>query len=170
MAFGSAALVVFNDLWLKRHHPGVWSGKLSDVGLCVFLPLFIAAALEYGALGWARVTRRPSALPRVDLLACAVAVVYFTAIKAWPAATHAHVAWLSALVPRWRFRAVTDPTDLLCLPAVVLAWRTLRSGVERPRRPEPPARARAPSPGPDRNAGDPGWSAGEPRVGAGRPL
>ena len=126
IAFGSALLVVWNDLWLKRQHPGVWSGKLSDVGLCIFLPLFLAAALQYGAAGWALVTRRPRAAWRLDIAACVIAASYFTAIKIWPAATHAHVAWLTAVVPHAKFRAITDPTDLLCLPAIAVAWWTLR--------------------------------------------
>lgn len=118
VAIASALLVAWNDLWLKRHAPGLVSGKLSDVGLCVFLPLFIAAALEWlGLLAGRRVRARSSA--------CAIAAAYFTLIKVWPVATHAHVAWLSVLVPSWHFRATTDPTDLLCLPAMVIAWWTL---------------------------------------------
>ena len=128
-ALASIALVVANDLWLKRHHPGVWSGKLSDLGLCIFLPLFLATVLEYGAAAVRLLSRAaPSARrsPSIEIAACVVAAGYFTAIKAWPAATHAHVAWLTAVVPRWRFHAVTDPTDLVCLPAIAMAWWTMR--------------------------------------------
>jgi hypothetical protein len=37
------------------------------------------------------------------------------------------VPWLSFIVPHWRFR-VTDPTDLVCLPAIAVAWWTMRRG------------------------------------------
>ena len=119
-AVASAIVVLVNDLWLKRVHPGVLSGKLSDLALCVFFPLFLFAVFE-----WAGAVSRRLRIERADVVACFVAGAYFAAIKAWPAATHAHVAWLSALVPGWRFRAVSDPTDLLCLPAMALAWWTL---------------------------------------------
>lgn len=118
-AIASAALIVANDLWLKRHHPGLVSGKLSDLGLCVFLPLFLAAVIE-----WALhvVGRRVA----VNALACVLAASYFAAVKLVPAATRAHVECLSLFVPRWHFRAVTDPTDLVCLPAITIAWWTMR--------------------------------------------
>ncbi len=124
LALASLALVIWNDLWLKRQHPGFWSGKLSDVGLCIFLPLFVAALLDHAGAAWEHVSRRTVAW-RIDLVALAVSAVYFAAIKISPAATHAHVMWLSMLMPRWHFRAVTDPTDLATLPAM-LAWWALR--------------------------------------------
>lgn len=119
-ALASLALVVWNDAWLKRHHAGLLSGKLSDVGLCVFLPIFVAAAIEWSAFALGRRVR-------VNGLACGIAVAYFVAIKVFAEATQLHVAWLSALVPWWHFRAVTDPTDLVALPATWLAWRTMRA-------------------------------------------
>ena len=114
-----AALIVWNDLWLKRHHPGLVSGKLSDIGLCVFLPLFAAAALEWFAVACRRSIQ-------ANALACAATGIYFSAVKLWPAATRAHVEWLSIVMPRWHFRAVTDPTDLVCLPAIMIAWWVMR--------------------------------------------
>jgi hypothetical protein len=127
IAFASALLVLWNDLWLKRQHPGLLSGKLSDIGLCVFLPLLLAAVLEWADEVRVIIQRGATLLPSLQVhgAACALTVVYFVAIKCWPQATQAHVAWLTALGPGWRFRAVTDPTDLFCLPAVLLAWRTL---------------------------------------------
>jgi hypothetical protein len=119
VAFASLAVILTNDLWLKRQHPGLLSGKLSDLGLCVFLPLFVAAVIEWAVL-------LLGSRVRVTALPCALAALYFVAIKVWPSATHAHVAGLSLLVPRWHFRAVTDPPDLVCLPALALAWWTLR--------------------------------------------
>lgn len=127
-------LIVVNDLWLKRSHPSWLSGKLSDVGLCVLLPLATVAALEWMRAPCTFLVRRmrgteaTSAPPPVtlDWLGCAIAAGYFVAVKIWPWATQAHVAWLAALFPRLRFAAVTDPSDLLALPCMLLAWRTLQ--------------------------------------------
>ena len=119
-ALASAALVVGNDVWLKRAHPGLVSGKLSDVGLCILLPLVLLAALEEVPGRRARARTR-------HLVALAVALGYFVLVKTVPAATHLHVAALGALVPGVRFRAVTDPTDLVCLPAAFVALRTMRA-------------------------------------------
>lgn len=127
-------LIVVNDLWLKRFHPSWLSGKLSDVGLCILLPLATVAALEWLRASYMLLTRRirgvdaaPAPPPvALDRLGCVIAAGYFVAVKIWPWATQAHVAWLAALFPRLRFAAVTDPSDLLTLPCMLLAWRTLR--------------------------------------------
>ena len=128
----SAALIVVNDVWLKRHHPGLLSGKLSDVGLCVFLPLFVLAIIEWTEVARCLLVRAvngtpPSKVPvaRLQALACFVAGAYFVAVKCWPAATAAHIQWVNAFAPGWRAHAVTDPSDLVCLPAIALAWWTM---------------------------------------------
>ncbi len=121
LALGSIALIAGNDLWLKRQHPGFVSGKLSDVGLCILLPLVIAAALE-----WAQVLLRRPITPHATF-ACLLAATYFVLVKTYAPATHAHLAILTHLVPAHRFRAVTDPTDLLALPFVLLAYRAQKA-------------------------------------------
>jgi len=122
---GAAVLVAFNDFWLKLHHPGVVSGKLSDVGLCFLFPLLIAAALEW-ALHIVTIRRRFT--PRLSLYlgSAWLAATYFLLIKAFPSGARLHVELLSALVPSHRFAAVADPTDLVCLPLVAVAYRFLR--------------------------------------------
>jgi hypothetical protein len=124
-ALGAVALLAFNDLWLKRWHPGVVSGKLSDVALVVLMPLAAVALLE-----WASVLARKGALlpsRHLDTVGTLVALAYFVAVKAWPTATELHLRALGALLPRWHYRAVTDPTDLACLPFALVAWGWLRA-------------------------------------------
>lgn len=121
LALGSVALIVGNDLWLKRQHPGFWSGKLSDVGLCILLPLVIAAAIE-----WAQALLRRPLAPHAAF-ACLVAATYFVLVKTYAPATQAHLALLSHLVPSHRFSAVTDPSDLLALPFMGLAYRAQKA-------------------------------------------
>ena len=123
----AALLVVFNDLWLKLQYPGVVSGKLSDVGLCFLLPLLVAAAAEW--MLWPVAALRKSALPfsRHALYAgsSCFAAAYFIAIKLFDTGAKLHVAILSTLLPAHGFRAVADPTDLVCLPLTWLAYRHL---------------------------------------------
>jgi hypothetical protein len=127
--FAAAALIAFNDGYLKRHHPGTLSGKLSDVGLCFFFPLFVVAVVEWAAwlaldLPRARPFRLRAGLQHAGV---ALGALYFVGIKLFPAGARAHVALLTALFPGRHFRAVADWTDLVCLPLVgVAAWYLAR--------------------------------------------
>ena len=127
----AAALIAFNDFWLKQRHPGFLSGKLSDVGLCFFFPVLIAAVLEWALRlsSW----RKPFA-PRhgVYVTSAWLGAAYFVFIKALPAGARLHVAILSAIFPSHRFVATPDPTDLLCLPLVLVAFRFLVRVSRRP--------------------------------------
>ncbi len=134
LALGSIALIVANDLWLKRQHPGFVSGKLSDVGLCILLPLVIAATIE-----WTQALLRRPLAPHATF-ACLLAATYFVLVKTYAPATHAHLALLSYLVPTHRFRAVTDPTDLLALPFMWLAYRAQKPTKRRETAPKATAR------------------------------
>ncbi len=120
-ALGATTLLVVNDLWLKPAHPGVWSGKLSDVALCILLPLFVLALLEWAA--W--FARRP--MPGVHMVAAfAIGLGYFCAVKSWPSVTQAHVALMRFVLLGRHVGAVTDPTDLLCLPFAWFAWNAAK--------------------------------------------
>jgi len=125
----AAAVIAFNDFCLKPRHPGVLSGKLSDIGLCFFFPVFLAAVLEWAAWLLVDLPRSRPLVVRSGLhhAGAAFGALYFVLIKLFPAGARAHVAWLTALVPGKHFRAIADPTDLLCLPIVGLAvWYLAR--------------------------------------------
>jgi hypothetical protein len=109
VALVSIALLLVNDHYLKLHHPSWLTGKLSDAAGLVFFPLLLAALLRI----------------RVVPAAIATAVV-FALVKTVPAATEAyrHVLGLLQIAIGSDGRpveAVTDPTDLLALPFVLLA-------------------------------------------------
>ena len=106
------------------------SGKLSDVGLCFLFPVLIAAALEW-ALYLVTIRRRFTPRPGLYAGSAWLAAAYFVLIKAFPAGARLHVEILSALVPSHRFVAVADPTDLVCLPLVAVAYRFLLRSQER---------------------------------------
>lgn len=46
VAIIALGIVIFNDRYLKVHHPGVVSGKLSDFAGLIYFPLFLASLIE----------------------------------------------------------------------------------------------------------------------------
>ncbi|MEO1271890.1 MAG: hypothetical protein AAFX99_27665 [Myxococcota bacterium] len=117
-------LIIVNDAVLKPHYPGLLSGKLSDVGLCFLLPVFLTSAVEWASWGWATLRREtwsPSGWV-VHAASCGVTVGYFSALQLWPAFVEFHLAMLRTLVPGQNFVVTMDPWDLVTLPMTGLAW------------------------------------------------
>lgn len=109
-------LMLVNDCVLKRTWPGLVSGKLSDVALCFFLPLYGSAILSLARLPL-----------RGRLLAsCAFVAALFTSIKTSREASDVYCAALTCL-GRWinvgGFVNTVDYTDLVALPMIGLAYR-----------------------------------------------
>jgi hypothetical protein len=120
MAVGLFAL---NNGVLKQAWPGWVTGKLSDILVCFFLPLFISAILE-----------RLSRLAPVARVAIGIAITaaVFTALKTSAAASTVHDAGIATLVQRFgMFPAPNrvDTTDLCALPILALAWMHARRKV-----------------------------------------
>lgn len=126
--FHPGALVAFvtllaNDWWAKRAYPSWITGKLSDVAGLVMAPLALTAAI--GALLWvamalgARID--PSLTRRRLLFAIAAVAAPFVATKLSEAAAGAVAQGLAFFGGHPRI--VCDPTDLLALPALWIAWR-----------------------------------------------
>jgi hypothetical protein len=114
----AVALLVLNDRVLKpRFHDAV-TGKLSDIAICFFLPLFVSEAI--GLVSGLRAPAR--------LYAGAVAAgVVFAGLEVVPPVTRLAVATLTSLsalagAPS-RFAMTEDWTDLLCLALVPVAVR-----------------------------------------------
>ncbi len=117
------ALLIVNDHWLKALFPGFVTGKLSDFAGLAFFPLLVRAV-------WALPTGRAG--PRVLPVACLLTALGFAAVKTLPPFHDAYevgLGWLQfpfralfgATTPA-RTHLVMDPTDLVALPAVALAW------------------------------------------------
>ena len=121
----AAALVMANDLWIRHHAPAWLGGKLSGLGVAFLLPVVLAAAVEWVSWLASRWRRRPWQPPGrpAHLAACGVAAAYIAAMELVPGFGAVHRAWLEIVVPWAAFRSPTpDPTDLLCLAAVPLAY------------------------------------------------
>jgi hypothetical protein len=130
--FIAAAALAFNVFYLRRHHRGFISGKLSDVAINFLLPIFLVSAAEWLLALLRLVGARVE--PRVGLrgiwIACLASALYFTLLKAWPPFTAVHRALLThldALLGGGRsFRNLADPTDLVALVTVPLSALYLR--------------------------------------------
>lgn len=143
----AAAALAFNVFYLRRHHRGLVSGKLSDFAINFLLPIFLVAAAEWliALLRLFGARLGPRLGPRGVWIACLTSASYFTLLKAWPPFTAVHRALLTYLdVPFGggrSFRNLADPTDLVTLVTMPLAalylhFRQLRHS-------QPPRRAAA---------------------------
>jgi hypothetical protein len=132
-AAASVALLLVNDHVLKSTVPSWWTGKLSDVAALIVLGLVIQAAAELlGApigrrvLGWSLVTSGV-ALVAIKLVPVAGELYRWSLGAAqWiPAAIGAALGGHPApgVVP---VALTRDPTDLLALPVLFVAWFLFR--------------------------------------------
>jgi hypothetical protein len=146
VALVSLAVLVVNDHLLKAAYPGFVTGKLSDVAALALFPIFLVAARE---LMVASVGRRWRPSRRAAAVAVVATAVVFTLVELVPAADALYEASLGAL--QWPARALlallagdavpvhapaivtADPTDVLTVPAVLLAWWVLSRRATAPR-------------------------------------
>jgi hypothetical protein len=116
LPIAAVALMVVNDRLLKPLLHNEVSGKLSDVAVCFFLPLYLSALL--GLLWWRQ--------PRARLLVgCTVAAFTYAAQEIWPAFTRLFLAALRVVggpLGLGHFGLTSDLTDLLTLLMVPLAF------------------------------------------------
>ncbi|MEW9555978.1 hypothetical protein [Nonomuraea sp. NPDC050783] len=128
-------VLLVNDHLLKQVWPGFVTGKLSDVaGLLVVPPLLALVPALVLTLVQAPAPTPPAAR-RADLAATAVTGVLFALVKTTETGAEAasHV-WTLAAGPS---RVLADPTDLIALPALALAWWARGRGLTAPASPRP---------------------------------
>ncbi len=111
----AVALMVLNDRVLKPWLHNAITGKLSDLAICFFLPLFTSALL---GIVWKR-------RPRLRIVvATAIAGLVFAAQEVWPGFADVFLVGLRAVgepLGLRRFVLTSDPTDLLALIMLPLA-------------------------------------------------
>jgi hypothetical protein len=116
LPLAALALTVVNDVWLKQAFHSELTGKLSDIGICFFMPLFISEVLGI-------VFRAPARL-RLWIGASVTAVLY-TAQEVVPPFTRFALSVLRAIGPRMGIRGsftlTSDWTDLFCLVLIPVA-------------------------------------------------
>jgi len=119
----AALLILFNAFYLRQHHAGFWSGKLSDVGICFLLPVLLAASWGLVAklihpLSPQRNLLQPAP---VALVSCCVCAAYFGALNLLPGFPRFHETLMGFLVKN-PIRPTMDVTDLPCLAFTVAAY------------------------------------------------
>lgn len=122
VALAAMAVLVVNDWLLKpRWGPSVITGKLSDLAGLAAAPVVLTAAIGLGLLLARRLGARvdPGLSQRRLVLAIVATGAVFTAIKLSPRAA----GWFTDVIGLLRPASVyLDPTDLLCLPMLAVAW------------------------------------------------
>lgn len=161
VVIAAVVLLLLNDHVLKTTWPSWATGKLSDIAGLVFFPLLLAAVLELAF---------PHQSPSRLIADCIIATgVVFTAVQLAPVATNTYEVVWGAM--QWPFRLALDPdaslhrvtvtpdwTDLLALPALLLAQRIAANGIAtqpagQPRSSEDPLVAGTPVPAKTRGVG-----------------
>lgn len=113
------AVVVFglNNFWWKWAYPGWVVGKLSDVCMCFFLPLYLAWVL-------CEVFASSAPLKKRVRWGAWITVAALASVKATVRgsdALNAGVLWLTSGTPLHFAPNLADATDLLALPMVLVA-------------------------------------------------
>jgi hypothetical protein len=116
LPLAAVALFALNNGVLKRAWPGLITGKLSDVLICFFLPLFVSALLE-------RVSRLAVATRMA--IGIALTATIFIAVKTSAIASgllDRDIARLLAPLGIHTAPNRVDVTDLCALPMLAVAW------------------------------------------------
>jgi hypothetical protein len=132
LALAAIGVLLLNDHVLKDAAPGLVTGKLSDVAGLAFFPLVLLGAWEVAQTAVGR-WNRPSV--RALALSVVVTAIAFGLVKTTELVAGAFATTLGAA--QWAIRlalaaghgasemvptlVVRDPTDLLALPAVLIA-------------------------------------------------
>jgi hypothetical protein len=112
----AVGLFALNNFVLKRAWPGLVTGKLSDLLICFFLPLFVSALMQ-----------RVSRLGATTRVAAGIALTaaIFIAVKTSATASRVLDRDIALLLQPFGVRTArncVDVTDLWALPMLALAW------------------------------------------------
>ncbi|MEZ4403193.1 MAG: hypothetical protein R3B06_24425 [Kofleriaceae bacterium] len=113
------AVVALNDWWWKSSGtmPGWLTGKLSDVGGVLAVPLVMTAGVDLALWALAAAGLRVDWTFRRGKLAAAIAVTVAAVV-----ATKLSAPVAAAVTAVVGGRIVTDPSDLVALPALGVTW------------------------------------------------
>jgi hypothetical protein len=107
---------LLNDHILRRLWPSWLTGKIGDFAWLIFAPFLLATLLS---LLPRRMSQDEDTVGRVSIIGVGA---IFALAKTWPA-FHALTIDLLEALTGWPNLLRRDPTDLLALPALLIAWR-----------------------------------------------
>lgn len=116
LSIAALLILLLNDHWLKKVAPSWLTGKLSDIAGLIFVPFMLLVVLAWVLPARCRKSERD-----LGLLALFIVGGAFALIKTLPVARDA-AAQLAESVFGWSIIIRIDPTDLLALPALLIAW------------------------------------------------
>lgn len=138
------ALWWLNDHLLKRHTPGVLSGKLSDVACLAVFPVFVWCLID-GPARWLfprGYAREPQRRLGAFFVTTSLVTAWFVVINVsvavgdvhrqiWVRAYATLTSFLASLGVQWHAIAhhTVDPTDLLTLPGLFVAWYVVNASI-----------------------------------------
>ena len=112
-------LLLVNDHVLRILWPSWLTGKLGDVAWLAFAPIVLAALLA------PFLPRRGNAAMVIAMASVGLVFALGNTVPAFLALILRSLEWLSGIP----FRLQLDPTDLLTLPALALAWYVWRQPI-----------------------------------------
>lgn len=116
ISIGAIFLLLFNDHVWRRAAPSWITGKIGDFAWLIFAPFLLAAILAWF------MPKRAALVGRASLI---ITGLVFALVKTDPT-IHARFAYLFNQLLGWVPATVLDPTDLLALPMLLIAWQIWR--------------------------------------------
>jgi hypothetical protein len=132
LAILAAVVLLVNALVLQPLWPSWWTGKIGDLAWLAFVPLLLASALAF--LSPSLMMPNPA---RMGFLAIALTGLGFAAVKTI-APLNTLLNNVAASYFNFPLKLTLDPTDLLALPGLLVAWYVW----SRPAALRPPMRVR----------------------------
>ena len=121
-------VVILNALVLQRSWPSWWTGKIGDAAWMVFFPFLIATILI-----WLIPSRWLRNHKTTGLLSIVTVFIGFSLLKSVPIVNSSVVDAMTVL--GLSTKLMLDPTDLIVLPILLIAWLVWKQKVVfRPRR------------------------------------
>ena len=124
---GALLVLLLNDHVLRRMWPSWWTGKIGDFAWLIFRAIPAPAILSW--LIPFRVYRREEIIGRASIIGTGLV---FGLAKTLPA-FHALTIQVLDTLTGWHNTLRVDPTDLLALPALLVAWHLWKQAEARPR-------------------------------------
>jgi hypothetical protein len=125
LAIAAIIVLLINDHLLRQLWPSWWTGKLGDYAWLVFAPLILILLLS-----WLIPSRGVYQERIVGWVAFMLTGLGFALAKTIPVCTALIIRLLETLTS-WSMILLTDPTDLLALPALGIGWTIWQRGNSR---------------------------------------